>query len=619
MKQAHSHIHQYFDHVYVLNLEHRPERKIAMMQKLGRLGIAAEFVKAIDGYSSQNQAEYQHYLEKPLGGTGSHPMEISQQRKLISSPGAWGYLKTYLGILTDAKKRGFERILCFDDDVLFHKDFEEEFKRSIRQIPDDWKLLYLGASQYVWRVPEGLGYPDQTKTEVEEETPYYFPRATDGSFAMGLHSSIFDLLIRDILRMDCPFDSGPLRTVIEAFPKKCFVLNPNLVIADVSDSDIREDQDQYKLAEQLKWDTKLYAYPFIPDLVSVIMPAYNAEKTIEKAIRSILMQTYASLEIIVVDDASSDDTVGVVERMGSEDARVQLVKLEVNQGVGRARNAGVLKSKGAFIAFQDADDISLKDRLAYQLVPIYEKNVLFTVSRFYRSRCTSEELDVFDQEAMLQLVMNRRQKKKNGWYDYRDRAVIGLATTVYRRSVFEQFGLFGAHRFGEDLEFVERILFHKLHRHFDDNYNGHTYLTDHSSVARVMVRVDKTLCISPEMNEGNLTRQFQKNSDAKMSVTKEFRAKYTSGDLSQYEKLPSGQVDIYTPKLFYNTMIIDSMVSLPEVDYQMLLKSIAVNKKHKQADPSIQDIHDSWSWKITAPLRWLGGLVHKIRRSSSKP
>ena len=125
-----SYINQFFDQVYVLNLEHRPDRKIAMLQKLNRLGIKAEFVKAINGFSFQNKLEYQTYLEKPIGGVGCHPLEFSQQRKLISSPGAWGYLKTFYGVLHDAKKRGFEKILCVDDDVIFHKDFENEL--SIR-------------------------------------------------------------------------------------------------------------------------------------------------------------------------------------------------------------------------------------------------------------------------------------------------------------------------------------------------------------------------------------------------------------------------------------------------------------------------------------------------------
>ena len=83
-----SSINQYFDHVYVLNLEKRSDRKIVMLQKLGRLGIKAEFVNPKDGYSAQCIEEYEAYVEKDLG---KHPLEITQKRKMIRSAGAWGY------------------------------------------------------------------------------------------------------------------------------------------------------------------------------------------------------------------------------------------------------------------------------------------------------------------------------------------------------------------------------------------------------------------------------------------------------------------------------------------------------------------------------------------------
>ncbi|MDF1695707.1 MAG: glycosyltransferase [Saprospiraceae bacterium] len=607
-----SHINHYFDHVYVLNLEHRPDRKIAMLQKLSRLGIEAEFVQAINGYSTNNKLEHQAYLDRPLG---NHPMEISQERKLISSPGAWGYLKTYLGILFDAKKRGFERILCLDDDVLFHNDFENRFLKATNTITQDWKLLYLGASQYLWKVPQNLCYPDPSKKEVDSDALFYFPKSTDGSFAMGICSSVYNILIQSIQKMNCPFDSGPLRDVIQIYPKDCYVLNPNVIIADVSESDIREGQDQNQLATQLKWNIEDYNFPTQLDLVSIIMPAFNADKTIEKSIRSILIQSYPALELIVVDDASSDGTVDIVEQLIKKDPRIRLVQLPSNVGVGEARNEGIKASKGSIIGFQDADDISLKDRIAYQLVPIYEKGVLFTVSRFYRSRCTSDELDIYDQDATIELVKSRRRKNAQGKaYSYRDRSDIGMVTTLFKRIVFEKYGLYGDHRFGEDLEMVERILFYTLNKRFDTTYNGHTFLGNHSSIPKTLQRVEKSLYISPDFGDGNLTTQYHKKEKEKLQIQSVFRNKFNDGNLDQYQKLAPLNQKVRFPSRNYNTLILDRFVLIPEIEYSILMNQENTRQEADQSNLTIDEVYNSLSWKITSPIRWVANILIRLFR-----
>lgn len=88
-------------------------------------------------------------------------------------------------------------------------------------------------------------------------------------------------------------------------------------------------------------------------LVSVIIPAYNAEKTIESTIHSVLTQTYQHFEIIVVNDGSTDSTITVVKSI--KDKRIRLYS-QKNKGPSAARNFGVKKAKGKYIAFLDADD-----------------------------------------------------------------------------------------------------------------------------------------------------------------------------------------------------------------------------------------------------------------------
>jgi len=99
-------------------------------------------------------------------------------------------------------------------------------------------------------------------------------------------------------------------------------------------------------------------------LVSIIMPAYNAEKFISKSIESVLQQTYQNWELLVVNDGSKDNTSSVVSSF--HDARIKLIE-QVNGGVSKARNTGITNSTGEFIAFLDSDDLWLKDKLEIQV------------------------------------------------------------------------------------------------------------------------------------------------------------------------------------------------------------------------------------------------------------
>ena len=100
------------------------------------------------------------------------------------------------------------------------------------------------------------------------------------------------------------------------------------------------------------------------ELISVVIPAYDRERSIARAIAAVLAQTYPAIEIVVVDDASTDGTAARVEAIG--DPRVRLVRHAKNRGAAAARNTGVEAARGAFIAFQDSDDDWLPEKLARQ-------------------------------------------------------------------------------------------------------------------------------------------------------------------------------------------------------------------------------------------------------------
>jgi glycosyltransferase involved in cell wall biosynthesis len=101
-------------------------------------------------------------------------------------------------------------------------------------------------------------------------------------------------------------------------------------------------------------------------LVTVIVPAYNAEHTIEIALDSLRSQTWTNLEILVVDDVSSDATVEVVERVAALDPRVRVIRRTENGGAYRARNAGLKEARGALITVNDGDDWAHCEKIAAQ-------------------------------------------------------------------------------------------------------------------------------------------------------------------------------------------------------------------------------------------------------------
>ena len=110
-------------------------------------------------------------------------------------------------------------------------------------------------------------------------------------------------------------------------------------------------------------------------LVSVIIPAYNAERFIARTLHSVLTQTYSKIEVIVVDDGSSDRTAEIVGAIAQQDKRVMLLQ-QPNSGVAAARNLGIQKAQGEFIAPIDADDIWYPENLEKQVKCLMEADPL---------------------------------------------------------------------------------------------------------------------------------------------------------------------------------------------------------------------------------------------------
>lgn len=118
--------------------------------------------------------------------------------------------------------------------------------------------------------------------------------------------------------------------------------------------------------------------------ISIITPAYNAERFIGEAIESVLAQTYSNWEMIITDDCSSDQTIEIIKSYQQTDERIKLIQLAENSGSAIARNTSMDHASGSFLAFLDSDDQWLPDKLVKQLDFMLEKDIAFSFTKYVR-------------------------------------------------------------------------------------------------------------------------------------------------------------------------------------------------------------------------------------------
>jgi teichuronic acid biosynthesis glycosyltransferase TuaG len=119
-------------------------------------------------------------------------------------------------------------------------------------------------------------------------------------------------------------------------------------------------------------------------LVSIVTPAYNAAAFITQTIRSVQAQTHAAWELHVVDDCSPDETRAIVRRLAADDTRIHLIEQPSNGGPARARQAALDAARGKYIAFVDADDCWLPEKLGRQLEFMRRENAAISYTEYRR-------------------------------------------------------------------------------------------------------------------------------------------------------------------------------------------------------------------------------------------
>lgn len=180
--------------------------------------------------------------------------------------------------------------------------------------------------------------------------------------------------------------------------------------------------------------------PEAQEKISVIVPAFNAEAFIETALRSLLAQTWSNLEIIVVDDCSSDATVERVLAMAREDARIVLLQQPVNAGAYAARNAALKYATGTFVANHDSDDWSHPQRLELMVTPLLENSDLVgTVAEWVRTdtqlhfQCWRIENSLIEPSVSTMLMRRNAVRELGGWDEVRVAADHELRQRLQRR------------------------------------------------------------------------------------------------------------------------------------------------------------------------------------------
>lgn len=119
------------------------------------------------------------------------------------------------------------------------------------------------------------------------------------------------------------------------------------------------------------------------NLVSIIMPCFNAKKYILDAINSVLEQTYPYWELIIIDDCSTDGSADLILEYFGKDKRIKMVRLKQNSGIAVARNTGIELANGRYIAFLDSDDLWLPFKLEKQLDFMQKNNLALTYSSYF--------------------------------------------------------------------------------------------------------------------------------------------------------------------------------------------------------------------------------------------
>ena len=210
--------------------------------------------------------------------------------------------------------------------------------------------------------------------------------------------------------------------------------------------------------------------------VSVVIPVYNVEKYVEEAILSIMNQTLKELEIIVVNDGSTDGSIDIIENLAKKDKRIQIIS-NPNQGLSIARNLGIYRAIGEYIYFFDSDDIleevtlklcydkCLQDKLDFIFFDAesFADNSLFNVKQFDYRRCGMYKDTVYSGIDILKGLLSTKGYRSSVCLLFINRQFLSAIKLYFFPKIIHEDELFtfllylNANRVG----FINRVFFHR--------------------------------------------------------------------------------------------------------------------------------------------------------------
>jgi succinoglycan biosynthesis protein ExoO len=203
----------------------------------------------------------------------------------------------------------------------------------------------------------------------------------------------------------------------------------------------------------------------MPKSVAVIIPAFNVASCISTAIHSALEQSLAPHEIIVVDDASTDETASIVADIAKDHKTVRLIQMPLNRGAAAARNVGLDHCSSDWIAILDSDDRYLPQRLEYLVAAAEEAQLDLAADNFYNYDVVANKIVgvAIPPEMFGTLRLDRYDFVRNCMTNMAGAVDLGLLKPIMRRSFVEQFSLRyrGDIRHGEDFIFYLTALVHR--------------------------------------------------------------------------------------------------------------------------------------------------------------
>lgn len=186
--------------------------------------------------------------------------------------------------------------------------------------------------------------------------------------------------------------------------------------------------------------------------VSVIIPAFNAEKTIIRALESLENQNFSDFEIIVIDDGSCDETWKIIDEYKRSCTKKITAIRQENSGVSNARNRGIAVATGKYVMFLDADDEYSRDAISVMVEAMEEKKVDIVFSRYSRKKTDSHETEKYNIQ-----VLNHEQMMLKWMYNA---PPLLFCTAIYKKEILDSNKVVfnTKYSFGEDLMFTWNYL-----------------------------------------------------------------------------------------------------------------------------------------------------------------